>query len=49
MAWSEKNFKCLFVEENFMLLVCAAKVHFFKLQDADHEGETDQLNPTLNR
>ena len=35
------------MEENSILLVCAAKVRFFKQQDADHERDTDQ--PSFTR
>ena len=39
-------FECLLVEENFILLVSAAKVRLLKLQDADYERDADQPNPT---
>ena len=42
---SETDFECLLVEENSILLVCTAKVHLLKLQDADHEQDVDQPNP----
>ncbi|GFW45197.1 uncharacterized protein TNCV_716991 [Trichonephila clavipes] len=31
---------------NSILLVCAAKIRLLKLQDADHERDADQPNPT---
>ena len=34
------------MEENSILLACAAKVRLLQLQDADHEQNADQLNPT---
>ena len=39
-------FECLLVEEKSILVVCAAKVHLLKLQDADHEQDADQPYPT---
>ncbi|PRD27031.1 UNVERIFIED_CONTAM: hypothetical protein NCL1_36449 [Trichonephila clavipes] len=36
----------MLVKENFILLVCAAKVRLLKRQDADHERDADQPNPT---
>ncbi|GFX29278.1 hypothetical protein TNCV_3218121 [Trichonephila clavipes] len=42
----ESAFECLPVEENSILLVCAEKVRLLKLQDADHDRDTDKPNPT---
>ncbi|GFY26048.1 uncharacterized protein TNCV_1917981 [Trichonephila clavipes] len=33
------------IEESSILLVCAAKVRFLKLQDADQERDADEANP----
>ena len=46
MAWSQTDFECLLVEENFILLICADKVRLLKLQDMDHERDIDQPSPT---
>ncbi|GFV55303.1 uncharacterized protein TNCV_5010501 [Trichonephila clavipes] len=43
---SNRDFECLLVGENSILLVCAAKVRLLKLQDADHERDADQPNLT---
>ena len=42
MARSQTEFKCLLVEENSILLVCETNVRLLKLQDANHEQDTDQ-------
>ena len=51
MIWSQTVFEYLFVEENCILLVCAAKDPLLKLQDADHTSETptNQIPHVLNR
>ncbi|GFW90232.1 uncharacterized protein TNCV_2120991 [Trichonephila clavipes] len=46
VAWSESDFGCQLVEENSILLVCAAKVRLLKLRDTNHKREADQPNPT---
>ena len=46
VAWSQIHFGCLVLEKNSVLLECAARVRVFKLQDADHERDADQTNPT---
>ncbi|GFT86429.1 hypothetical protein TNCV_3259301 [Trichonephila clavipes] len=43
----QTDFECLLVEENSILLVCAAKVRHLKLQDANHERVADQPKPTM--
>ena len=40
------DFQCLLLEENCISLDSAYKFHALKLQDADHEQDTDQTNPT---
>ena len=46
MAQSQTIFQYLLLEENSILLVCAAKVRLLKLQEADHKQDADKLNPT---
>ncbi|GFW34973.1 uncharacterized protein TNCV_979111 [Trichonephila clavipes] len=46
MTWSQTDFECLLLEENSILLVCAAKVCHLKLQDADNERDAEQPNLT---
>ncbi|GFU96825.1 uncharacterized protein TNCV_5092991 [Trichonephila clavipes] len=43
------SFECLLVEQNSILLVCAAKVRLLELQDADHERDTNQTNLTRDQ
>ena len=48
VAWSQTNFECLLAEENFILLVWAAKVRPLKVQDVDHERVAGQPKCTLD-
>ena len=46
VASSQIDFEYLLVKKNFILFVCAAKIRLLKLQDADHEPDDEQPNPT---
>ena len=49
MSWNQTVFECLLVEENSILLVCAAKIRFLKLPEADHERDADEPNSTRTK
>ena len=44
VEWSQTDFEYLLLEENSILLVCAAEVHLLELQDENHERDADQSN-----
>ena len=49
MARSQIDFKCLVVEKNSLMFVCATKVRLSKLQNAHHKQNADQPNPTCTQ